>query len=155
MSSSISGKSAVKNPETDLPPARDRKGIRSVSPPLSHVPLSRFNYILGFLATVVAAFYVWRLMQWKAEVGGWWNLALGKRPPQLQHRNANTGAWTSAGANAQRFGSGDSGEVERRIDELAGALGIPSKDLANAIAGAVRDYVPPASLSSIAAHETG
>ena len=139
----------MKNPDTDLPPPRDRKGIRSVSPPLSHVPLSRFNYILGFLATVVAAFYVWRLMQWKAEVGGWWNLALGKRPPQLQHRGANTGA------NAHRFGSGDSGEVERRIDELAGALGIPSKDLANAIAGAVRGYVPPASLSSIAAHETG
>ena len=157
MSSSISGKSAVKNPSTDLPPERDRKGIRPVSPPLSHVPLSRFNYILGLLATTIAAFYVWRLLQWKAEVGGWWNLALGKRPPQLQHRDAGAGTWTGAGADARRFGdgTGESGEVERRIDELASALGIPSKDLANAIAGAVREYVPPASLSSVAAHETG
>lgn len=156
MSSSIHGKSAVKNTSTDLPPERDRKGLRPVSPPFSNVSLSRFNYLLGLLATVIAAFYVWRLMQWKAEVGGWWNLALGKRPPQLQNRDANTGAWASANANAGRFGNeGESGEVEKRIEELVVALGIPSKDLANAIAGAVRDYVPPASLSSVAAHETG
>ncbi|KAH9840585.1 uncharacterized protein C8Q71DRAFT_854469 [Rhodofomes roseus] len=157
MSSSIHAKSAVQNTATDLPPSRDRKGLRSVSPPLSNVPISRFNYLLALLATVVAAFYVWRLMQWKAEVGGWWNLALGKRPPQLRNRDANTGAqWANAGAHAQSFAKdGGDGEVERRIEELAVALGIPSKDLANAIAGAVRDFVPPASLSSIAAHETG
>ncbi|KZT63252.1 hypothetical protein DAEQUDRAFT_719630 [Daedalea quercina L-15889] len=156
MSSSIHGKSAVKNTSTDLPPERDRKGLRSVSPPFSNVSLSRFNYLLGLLATVIAAFYVWRLMQWKAEVGGWWNLALGERPPQLQNRDANTGASASVNANAGQFGNeGESGEVEKRIEELAVALGIPSKDLANAIAGAVRDYVPPASLSSVAAHETG
>lgn len=45
--------------------------------------------------------------------------------------------------------------VEDRINGLARALGIPSKELASAIAGAVRQYVPPASLSSIAAKETG
>ena len=45
--------------------------------------------------------------------------------------------------------------VEDRIRGLARALGIPSKELASAIAGAVRQYVPPASLSSIAAKETG
>ncbi|KAH9927689.1 uncharacterized protein B0H18DRAFT_1003335 [Fomitopsis serialis] len=160
MSKSIHSESAVKNPATDLPPKRDRKGLRPVSPPFSNISLSRFNYLLGLLATVIAAFYVWRLMQWKAEVGGWWNLALGKRPPQLQHRDASgaTAPWAGARANANAHGfgkDGGSGEVERRIEELAVALGIPSKDLANAIAGAVRDHVPPASLSSIAAHETG
>ena len=45
--------------------------------------------------------------------------------------------------------------VEKRINDLAEALGIPSKDLAGAIAVAVREYVPPASLSSVAAEETG
>jgi hypothetical protein len=45
--------------------------------------------------------------------------------------------------------------VEDRINALASALGIPSKELASAIAVAVREHVPPASLSSIAAKETG
>jgi hypothetical protein len=47
--------------------------------------------------------------------------------------------------------------VEDRINELADALGMPSGDLASAIAVAVREFVPPASLSSIsaAAKETG
>lgn len=45
--------------------------------------------------------------------------------------------------------------VEDRVNGLASALGIPSKELASAIAGVVRQHVPPASLSSIAAKETG
>jgi len=45
--------------------------------------------------------------------------------------------------------------VEDRINGLARALGIPSKELASAIAGAVRQHVPSAVVSSIAAKETG
>jgi len=45
--------------------------------------------------------------------------------------------------------------VEEKINELAKALGMQSKDLASAIADAVREHVPPASLSSIASKETG
>ncbi len=45
--------------------------------------------------------------------------------------------------------------VEDRINALAEALGVPSKDLARAIAGAVREYVPPASLSALKEKETG
>ena len=45
--------------------------------------------------------------------------------------------------------------MEDRINGLARVLGIPSKELASAIAGAVRQNVPPASLSSITAKETG
>ena len=51
--------------------------------------------------------------------------------------------------------NGNDESVEDRINGLANALGIPSRELASAIAGAVRQYVPPASLSSIAAKETG
>ena len=152
MSSSISGKSAVKNPATDLPPERDRNGMRSVSPPLSNVPLSRFNYILGLLAAVIAAFYVWRLMQWKAEVGGWWNLALGRRPPSADA--AFHGGHVSTRAAGEGGSAGGRASVESKMEELAAALGMPSSDLADAIADAVRAHVPRASLSSIAAHES-
>ena len=45
--------------------------------------------------------------------------------------------------------------VEDRINGLAKVLGMPSKELASAIAGAVRQYVPSAVASSIAEKETG
>lgn len=48
--------------------------------------------------------------------------------------------------------------MEDRINALAEALGMPPKELASAIAGVVREYVPPASLSSVssaAAKATG
>lgn len=146
MSTSISSeKSAVKS-ASDLPPPRDRKGIRSVSPPLANTPLHRFNYYIVLFAALLMAFYSWRLLQWKAEVGGWWNLALGKRPPGADALRANAPS-ASAGSETGRV------SVEDRIGALADALGMPSSDLAAAIADAVREHVPPASLSSIAAHE--
>lgn len=82
-------------------------------------------------------------MQWKSEVGGWWNLAIGRRPPQLNSQDRPT----------RRNNREDS--VEDKINALAQALGMPSRELASAIAVAVREYVPPASLSSVAAKETG
>ncbi|KAI0323419.1 hypothetical protein GY45DRAFT_1332553, partial [Cubamyces sp. BRFM 1775] len=141
--------SAVKSP-SDLPPPRDRKGIRPVSPPLSHTPLHRFNYYIVLFATLAIAFYGWRLLQWKAEVGGWWNLALGKRPPGAE---AIVGTATATPTSTASVSSKGAPTVEDRINDLAAALGMPSSDLAAAIADAVREHVPPASLSSVAAHE--
>ena len=46
-------------------------------------------------------------------------------------------------------------DLEYKITDLAKSFGIPPKELASAIAVAVRNYVPPASLSSLAAKETG
>ncbi|KAH9884205.1 hypothetical protein C8Q73DRAFT_363119 [Cubamyces lactineus] len=150
MSETIRSKSsAVKSP-SDLPPPRDRKGIRSVSPPLSNTPLHRFNYYIVLFATLAMAFYAWRLLQWKAEVGGWWNLALGKRPPGA---GAVVGTATASPTSTTSVSSKGSSSVEDRINDLAAALGMPSSDLAAAIADAVREHVPPASLSSVAAHE--
>ncbi len=145
MSESIRSKTSAVKSSSDLPPPRDRKGIRSVSPPLSNMTLTRFNYYIVLLGALVMAFYAWRLLQWKSEVGGWWNMVLGKHPL------ANgAGARPTVTASAS---SGGTGTVEDRINELAAALGMPSKDLAMAIADAVREHVPPASLSSVAAHE--
>ncbi|OCH89515.1 hypothetical protein OBBRIDRAFT_794206 [Obba rivulosa] len=143
--------SAVKSRE-DLPSPREGKAMRSVSPPLSHTPLRRFNYYIALAAAVLLAFYAWRILQWKAQVGGLWNLATGHKPSAAQ------AAWTtqtSGSAPEPAATRAENPSVEDRINELAQALGVPSRDLAAAIAGAVKEHIPPASLSSVAAHETG
>ncbi|KAI0357201.1 hypothetical protein OH77DRAFT_1422747 [Trametes cingulata] len=152
MSENIRSKESAVKSKSDLPPPRDRKGIRPVSPPLSNTPLHRFNYYIVLFAALAIAFYAWRLLQWKAEVGGWWNLALGKRPPGAD-AVVGAGAASTSPTASTGVSSGGKPTVEDRINELAAALGMPSKDLAVAIADAVREHVPPASLSSVAAHE--
>ncbi|KAI0074891.1 hypothetical protein K474DRAFT_1709459 [Panus rudis PR-1116 ss-1] len=148
-------KSAVKS-KADLPPPREGKGIRSVSPPLSNTPLHRFNYYIALLAVLLLAIYSYRLLQWKANAGGWWNLALGKRPPIAQTQDAQSSGQSGwKGTGAPSGGARADLTVEQRIEELASALGMPSKDLASAIAGAVREFVPPATLSSVSASQTG
>jgi len=149
----------------DLPPSRPRKKpLRTVSPPLSGLSLNKLIYILVGLAILLMAFYSYRTVQYKRQVGGWWNLALGKRPPQMMEdpsAAANTGTSSDGGkkwwAGRKNEGSNEA-SVEDKINALAEALGMPPKELASAIAGAVKEYVPPASLSSVssaAAKETG
>lgn len=128
--------------------------MKPVSAPLSSTRLNRLIYLLALITTLLGAYYSYRAMQWKTEVGGWWNLALGKRSPQFQAQNPGVG--NSGGRKSRGRGNGGDGEsVEDRINGLAQALGMPPTDLASAIAVAVRQYVPPASLSSVAAKETG
>ncbi|KAF9458101.1 hypothetical protein BDZ94DRAFT_1174328 [Collybia nuda] len=115
---------------------------KHVSPPLSSTRLSRLIYLLALITALLAAYYSYRSIQWKSEVGGWWNLAaVGKRPSQSQSRAKDS--------------CRDRESVEDKINGLAQALGMPPADLASAIAVAVRKYVPPASLSSVAAEESG
>ena len=150
MSENIRGETNVKSKE-DLPPPRDRKGIRPVSPPLSNTPMHRFNYYMALGAALLLAFYAYRLTVWKAEAGSWWNLMLGKQPPAMRDGSAGVrmaDVTPTPGTQADLT-------VEQRINDLASALGVPTKDLASAIAVAVHDYVPPATLSSVAAHQTG
>lgn len=77
---------------------------------------------------------------------------LGKKPPEMQASGTSS---SSGGYTHVNTGDADSGSVESHIMALALALGMPTHELASAIASAVRSYVPPASLSSIKAHETG
>jgi len=151
----------------NLPSPRiKRKGTKpaAVSPPLSSTRLHRLIYVLVLLTSILGLHYVYRLAQWKNEVGGWWNFALGKRPLQL--KTSLTGGvrldgmdskkrWNWRGWSSRGEGDTRSETVEDRIHALASALGMPSKELASAIAVAAREYVPSASLSSIAAKETG
>ncbi|KAF8063591.1 hypothetical protein FPV67DRAFT_253403 [Lyophyllum atratum] len=140
----------------NLPPPRTSKPMKPVSAPLTHTRLNRLIYLLVILTTLLAAYYSYRALQYKTEVGGWWNLALGRRPPQMQtpHTQGN-GEGFSKGKGRSRMGKGKEESVEDRINALARALGMPPKELASAIAVAVRQYVPPASLSSVAAKESG
>ncbi|GLB43014.1 hypothetical protein LshimejAT787_1204630 [Lyophyllum shimeji] len=138
----------------NLPPPRTSKGLKSVSAPLTHTRLNRLIYLLAFLTTLLVAYYSYRVVQYKSEVGGWWNLALG-RPPPLQTEEGGNGFSRGKGRPRKEKAKGEEESVEDRINALARALGMPSKELASAIAVAVRDYVPPASLSSVAARETG
>ncbi|EEB99073.1 hypothetical protein MPER_01309 [Moniliophthora perniciosa FA553] len=60
-----------------------------------------------------------------------------------------------SGTTGDRRPHANKGEsVEDRINALALARGMPRQDLARAIAGAVKEYVPPASLTSIRERET-
>lgn len=131
--------------KSDLPPKRQGRRLQRVQPPLKSTRLTNLIYLLVILSTLLTAFYSYRLLQWQSEAGGWWNLALGKRPPPAQASPVQ-----SEPSRARRVNG-----VEDSINALAEALGMPSKDLARAIAVAVREYVPPASLSSIREKETG
>ncbi|KAJ3721966.1 hypothetical protein EV361DRAFT_6623 [Lentinula raphanica] len=141
---SSSSRSSTK---ANLPPKRQGKLLQRSQPPLKNTRLTNLIYILVILSTLLTAFYSYRMLQWKSEVGGWWNLALGKKPPAAQTTPVDVGS--------QRQGRRSEEGVEDRINALAEALGMPPNDLAKAIAVAVREYVPPASLSSIKERETG
>ncbi|KAF7965587.1 hypothetical protein HWV62_42699 [Athelia sp. TMB] len=137
-----------------MPPARPRKkALASVDAPLTNLSLNNLIYILSIGAVLLGAFYAWRIVGYSRAVGGWWNLALGKKA-------APTPAAPSAGVKWFRDPKDSAGEgrpadreVEDRINALAEALGMPPTHLASAIASAVREHVPPASLSSVAASE--
>ncbi|KAF8193005.1 hypothetical protein BJ912DRAFT_961720 [Pholiota molesta] len=117
----------IQSTSDNLPPDRVSASLRTVSPPLS---------------------------TYKQEVGGWWSLAVGKTPAQVNARAQGEYA-NIIDCNKDSTSNANGNVVEDRINVLAEALGMPSHDLASAIAGAVRAHVPPASLSSVAAKETG
>ncbi|KAF8577509.1 hypothetical protein K439DRAFT_1250523, partial [Ramaria rubella] len=132
-----------------LPPTRKGKATakHKTNLPFSRVRFNTFIYILSGIAFAFIAFNVWRMLQWKTAAGGWWNLALGKRPQSIVSGENGPDLREKGTKVVER----DS--VEDRINALAEALGLPSHDLASAIADAVKNHVPPASLSSISAAE--
>jgi len=101
------------------------KRMPDVAPPLSKTPLNRFVYYMAIIVAGIGAFYAYRISQ-------------------LYH------SWkTPLTSNTA------SGGIEDHIHALADAFGVPASNLAFAIAEAVREHVPPASIASVAAKETG
>ncbi|TBU23678.1 hypothetical protein BD311DRAFT_742267 [Dichomitus squalens] len=141
-------KKSVVNSPSDLPPPRECKAVRDDVPlPFSRTPLHRFNYYLALFALLLMVFYSWRMLQWKAEYGGWWNLALGHRPPGAAQALNNPGASAAPSASSTNGayasqGSTGNPSVEDKIQELAAALGMPSSDLSAAIASAHGRAIP-------------
>ncbi|QRW22675.1 hypothetical protein RhiXN_07711 [Rhizoctonia solani] len=70
---------AEKNPE-NLPPKRESKTTQDVRAPLSGTSLSTVIYSLAALGLIWGALSAYRIVQLKADAGGWYNLALGRRP---------------------------------------------------------------------------
>ncbi|KAI0067456.1 hypothetical protein BV25DRAFT_1819803 [Artomyces pyxidatus] len=145
------------NSKQDLPPPKpkEERGVRSdVSPPLSNVTFNNFIHILAVIALAFVGWYIYRATTVAvAAVKG--TVSSATQSPLWGLFGA--GSSKQAGGQATQDESRAQLSVESRIEELAQALGMPSPDLASAIAGAVKEYVPPASLSSIAsgARKTG
>ena len=95
---------------------------------ISDTPFLRCIYYIATFAIIIMAFYGWRMFQWKTEYGGWWKLALGRRPP-------GAGVTSTAGATSARYtgkaAEGSTKLVEDNLLASADALGMPSSDLAS------------------------
>ncbi|KAH8113155.1 hypothetical protein DFH11DRAFT_1481895, partial [Phellopilus nigrolimitatus] len=136
--------------ERDLPPPRRGRALRPVAKPLAHTRLPRLIYALAALAALLCAFYAVRLVRWKADAGGWANLALGRRPPPQQTQpgapaHGQPGVGKGAGARKAELG------LEDHVDAIAALLGMQPTDLAAALSDAVVQHAAPATRSSLAA----
>ncbi|CAE6358740.1 unnamed protein product [Rhizoctonia solani] len=133
---------AEKNPE-NLPPKRESKTTQDVRAPLSGTSLSTVIYSLAALGLIWGALSAYRIVQLKADAGGWYNLALGRRPDTGApvKGNPHVGSHKTSTHNTGVKG------VEDRIRALADELGIHPRELASAI----RPLMPTASASSISA----
>ncbi|KAF8734584.1 hypothetical protein RHS02_06949, partial [Rhizoctonia solani] len=133
---------AEKSPE-NLPPKRESKTTQDVRAPLSGTSLSTVIYSLAALGLIWGALSAYRIVQLKADAGGWYNLALGRRPDTGAHMKGNPHVGSH---KASTHNTGVKG-VEDRIRALADELGIHPRELASA----VRPLMPTASASSISA----
>ncbi|KAG1903481.1 uncharacterized protein F5891DRAFT_103946 [Suillus fuscotomentosus] len=129
--------------QSDLPPSRSKDMLTPVSPPGHRAPLRSFIYALVTIALLFTVWYTYitavELKHWKEEVG-WWGMSVGRIGRQHDTSYHN-----------QRRGQEVTGELEGHFSQLASALGIPATDLASA----VKPFVPPATLSSLAPQATG
>jgi hypothetical protein len=140
----------------DLPPAkaREERGIRTnVQKPLERVRFSTFIYILICVLLIFVGWYIYRtaivtldtfkVTNASGSANPIWEFIIGECKDGSPRYGPQS--W------CPRSG------VERRIEELAEAFGVPPLEFARAIASAVRKVVPPSSLSSLAseAKKTG
>ncbi|KAI0264729.1 hypothetical protein BC834DRAFT_252608 [Gloeopeniophorella convolvens] len=144
--------------KSDLPPSKPKedRGLSSnFRKPFARVRFATFVSVLTGLLLVLLAWYAYHTTLVAVDAVRGTVSATTARPAwRFLFGGRSSGAPPAASGDAD--GARASG-VEHRIEELAAALGMQSADLAGAIASAVREHVPPASLSSVAsaAQETG
>jgi hypothetical protein len=141
-----------RNPKKeDLPPPaqpREERGLRSdIEKPLERVRFSTSIYILICVLLISLAWYTYRTAIVAVDAFRATNDASGWANPIRKF------AFGDCKDGFPRYGPKSwcpRSDVERRVEELAEALGVPPLEFASAIASAVRKIVPPASLSSLA-----
>lgn len=115
-----------------------------VKPPLSDIRLSTFLYIIGFLALVYSL---------------WFGYAMaGLKLQEAKNLKENIRGEDNTGQPVQQIvvenhgeTSGSSTNVEAKIAELAGLLGVPAVPFSSAVAEAIKPYISEASASSLSA----
>ncbi|CAE6353956.1 hypothetical protein RSOLAG1IB_06023 [Rhizoctonia solani AG-1 IB] len=137
------GKTEAETHPDNLPSKRQGQATQDVRPPLSGTSLSTVIYVLAGLGLIWGALSAYRVAQLKADAGGWYNLALGRRPDTGAPMKGNPHVGSH---KASTHNTGAKG-VENRIRALADELGIHPRELASAI----RPLMPTASASSISA----
>jgi hypothetical protein len=152
---------AAKKDELPPPIPKEERGVRSdVKKPLKQVRLATFVHVLICILLVCLAWYTYRTTIVAVEAFS----STGTFPPfsSASFSHYTNPLWQFISKQFRWGVQGHSGgthhlDVERRIEELADALGVDPVDFARAIADAVRQLVPRASLSLLAngAKETG
>jgi len=144
--------------------SREERGTRSgVRKPLEQIRLTTFLHILLSVLFVCLAWYAYRTTIVALDT----YTSLSAFAPSFSSLHSHP-LWQFLSRHFHRWG-GSSGlgydghavgtqlDLERHVEELADTLGVDPVEFARAIADAVRQLVPPASLSLLAneARETG
>jgi hypothetical protein len=145
--------------------SKEERGTRSgVQRPLEQIRFTTFLHILLCALLVCLAWYAYRTTIVALDTYTFTPPNAFSDTPFLSlHSNplwqffSRHFRWGGGGPGHDGYSGGTQLDVERRIEELADTLGVDPVEFARAIADAVSQLVPPASLSLLAnkARETG
>ena len=151
----------------DLPPpmSKEDRGTSSKNfqKPLKQVRLTTFIHILLCVLLVCLAWYAYRTTIVALDTftsttsNAFSDTSFSHLSNQLWQFFSKHFRWGGSGLGHDEQSGGTQLDLERRIEELADTLGVDPVEFARAIADAVSQLVPPASLSLLAnkARETG
>jgi len=114
----------------------------TVKPPLSEIRLRTFLYVIGFLALAYSLWSGYKMAG--LQLQGARNLK-----ENIQGKDNTDQPVQQIVVENHGEASGDSTNVEAKIAELAGLLGVPAVPFASAVAEAIKPYIPEASSSSL------
>jgi hypothetical protein len=134
---------------------KEERGIRTdVKKPFEQVRLATFLYILISILLVCLSWYTYRTTVVAVEA-----YRAGAFSPSIPSFSAyadpirqfiSRGVGWGVQAYSRYSGGQQHTDVERRVEELANALGVHPLDFASAIADGVHQLVPPSTLYSLA-----
>ena len=113
-----------------------------VKPPLSDIRLSTILYVIGFLALIYSLWFGYSMAALKLQEAK--NLK-----ENIQGEDNTDQPVQQIVVENHGETSGSNTNVEAKIAELAGLLGVPAVAFASAVAEAIKPYIPEASSSSL------